>query len=112
MLFIKGNYREEIIVSKNTVIRDERTEAQQLTHTWGVVARDTRMSGWGGAEGGTSWCAWACDPSVDINKVFEWVEDRSDMLRVEIVDLDDFEPPKSCVHFHIYVCDPTHPAAR
>jgi len=99
-------------MSKNTVIRDERTEAQKVTHIWGVVARDKRLSGWGGAEGGTSWCAWACPHDGYINKVLGWVEDRSEMSRVGRVDLSTYKPPRNCVRFSIYVCDPNHIAAR
>jgi hypothetical protein len=37
--------------------QDDRSAAQRLTHRWGVVAKDTFMSGWGHARNGASRCA-------------------------------------------------------
>jgi hypothetical protein len=52
---------------------DDRTEEQKKTHVFAVVAKDKCMSGWGGATGGASRCAWACDPSVNTDRVENWV---------------------------------------
>lgn len=92
--------------------QDDRTEEEKKTHVWAVVARDKCLSGWGAARGGTSRCAWACHPEVNIDRVENWVRDRSEMRNVNVVDLRTYRPPKGTAHFHVYVCDPTHPAAK
>ena len=91
--------------------RDERTPEQRATHQWAVVARDTLMSGWGDAKGGTSRCAWAMPAySININRVFYWVRGRTEMKYVHVVDLSTYRPPRGTAHFSIYVVGPTHPA--
>lgn len=70
------------------------------------------MSGWGGATGGASRCAWACHPDVNTDRVFDWVKRRSEMTFVNLVDLSTYRAPRGTTHFHIYVCDPGHPATR
>lgn len=90
--------------------RDDRTEEQKQTHTWGVVARDKFMSGWGGAAGGVSRCAWACESLADANVVEKWVSDRSEMRNVTVVDLNTYRAASSTAHFHIYVVNAAHPA--
>lgn len=89
---------------------DDRTDEQRQTHKWGVVARDKFMSGWGGAKGGASRCAWACAPDADFDKLFNWVSSRSEMVYVNKVDLSTYRPPRGTAHFHIYVCDKDHPS--
>lgn len=89
---------------------DDRTPEQKNTHRWGVVARDRFLSGWGGASGGASRCAWACAPDVDIDRVERWVRNRGEMRYVNKVDLSTYRPPRGTAHFHIYVCDSGHPA--
>ena len=89
---------------------DDRTPEQKLTHRWGVVARDKFMSGWGGARGGASRCAWACDPAADLCQLEKWVRSRSQMIYVNVVDLNTYRPPRGTAHFHIYVCEPDHPS--
>lgn len=90
---------------------DDRNEEQRKTHIWGVVARDRFMSGWGGASGGISRCAWACGADVNSDRVFNWVKARPEMRNVALVDLSTYRPPSGTAHFHIYVVKPTHPAA-
>lgn len=92
--------------------KDDRTPKQRQTHRWGVVARDKFMSGWGGAQGGASRCAWACAPDVNIDRVYNWVKSRSEMRYVNIVDLSTYRAPRGTAHFHVYVCDAQHPGAR
>lgn len=93
-------------------IQDDRTTAQRSTHQWGVVARDTFMSGWGEAKGGVSRCAWAVPmDTVNIDRVEQWVRSRKEMRYVNVVDLNTYRPPKGTAHFHIYVVEPTDPAA-
>ena len=91
---------------------DDRTAEQKATHRLGVVARDKFMSGWGGASGGVSRCAWAVNTSeVNINRVENWVRSRSEMRYVNVVDLNTYRPPRGTAHFHIYVVDPHDSAA-
>ena len=95
-------------------LEDNRTEEQKKTHTWLVVGTDKFLSGWGGAEGGLSYAAWACKPE-DRRSVLDWVERRSDMLRVREVAESEYAGkyrPNStyCVHCHIYVVEDGHPS--
>lgn len=78
------------------------TEAEKITHRWGVVAKDRFMSGWGDAAGGASRCAWACKPE-DLHECEKRIRDRKKMLYVNIVDLNAYRPPRGTAHFHIYV---------
>lgn len=91
--------------------KDDRTEEQKKTHVLAVVARDKFLSGWGGAMDGASRCAWACHPDVNTDRVFNWVQARSEMKHVNLVDLRTYRPPKGTADFHIYVCNPGHVAA-
>lgn len=96
-----------------TIIKDDRTEEQKTSHVWAVVANDRAMSNWGIAKGGTSRVAWACQTHRDASKVFDWVKSRSEMKYVSIVDLRNYNPPKTDAHFHVYVVDPeTHIALQ
>jgi len=94
------------------VKKDDRTDEQKRTHAWGVVARDKFMSGWGGASGGASRCAWACAPDVNIDRVERWVRSRPEMRHVNVVNLSTYRPPRGTAHFHIYVANSDHIAAR
>jgi hypothetical protein len=94
------------------VKQDDRTPAEKKTHRWAIVAKDRCMSGWGGASGGASRCAWACAPDVNTDRVFNWVKSRSEMSYVSLVDLDTYRAPRGTAHFHIYVCNSDHVAAR
>lgn len=85
------------------VIQDDRTPEQRQTHVWAVVARDKAMSGWGGAAGGHSRCAWACASLHDAEQKERWVRDRSEMRNVAIHDLRTYRVPMGTAHFHIYV---------
>jgi hypothetical protein len=94
-------------------VEDDRNAEQQITHYMAVVALDKGMSGWGSARGGTSRCAWAFDHNqVNSDRVFNWVKKRSDMRHVYFVDLRTYRPRKGTAHFHIYVCNPDHVAAK
>lgn len=87
---------------------DDRTPEQKKTYRWGVVAKDKFMSGWGGATGGASRCAWACAPDADLDKLERWVRGRSEMRYVNVVDLSTYRPPRDTAHFHIYVAEKDH----
>jgi len=92
--------------------QDDRTEEQKKTHYLAVVMRDNLMSGWGQAKDGASRCAWAFDPSkVNSNRVFNWVKNRKG-ARVNLIDLRAYRAPRGTAHFHIYACEPDHPAAK
>jgi len=88
-----------------SIFKDDRTEDQKSTHWKGVKGTDTVLSGWGQAEGMTSYAIWACKPE-DLDAVYEWVESRSDMKNVAEVDLDDFVKPTG--HTHVYVVTEGH----
>jgi hypothetical protein len=90
------------------VKQDDRTLEQKQTHKWGVVAKDKFMSGWGGAQGGISRCAWACAPDASLAQLEQWVRHRQEMRYVNVVDLNTYRPPRGTVHFHIYVCEKDH----
>lgn len=95
-----------------TIIEDDRTPEQKTTHNWAVVARDNSMSGWGGASGGYSRCAWAIPETMvgHIQKVKAWVCKRSEMSFVYITQLSYYRPSRNTAHFHIYVAGSDHPA--
>jgi hypothetical protein len=88
-------------------IQDDRTAEQRQTHRFLIIGTDKFMSGWGKAEGGTSYAAWACR-AEHRKAVFEWVESRSDMKRVR-ESYSDWKP-RGRGHAHIYVVEPGHPA--
>ncbi len=90
---------------------DDRTHEQRKTHHFAIVARDSFMSGWGLAAGGYSRVAWAMPAGVSPDKVEDWVRSRTEMKYVNFVDLDTYRPPRSTSYFHIYVVEPSHPAA-
>lgn len=93
-------------------IQDDRTTEQKFTHRWLVIGTDSFLSGWGKAEGGQSYEAWAYKP-INRDKVLRWVKARSDMKRVrEAVDNGGNlrYRPSGPGHCHIYVVDDGHPA--
>ena len=94
-------------------INDDRTAAEKSTHRYLVVGTDRCLSGWGGATGGASFAAWACEGYNDAKKAEKWVRSRSDMTRVRIVvdsAQSPYRPGRSCAHLHVYVARPGHPA--
>ncbi len=96
-------------------VQDDRTAAQRGKLTSLIVGTDSFLSGWGGAEGGASYAAWACT-SEDEPTVLDWVESRSDMKRIRVL----YDPPhmpyrpnsRHCAHLHIYVVKPSHPSVE
>lgn len=91
---------------------DDRTKEQKATHRWGVVARDKFLSGWGGATGGASRCAWACETHALADRMLQWVKARSEMRYVRIVSLTSYRAPRGTAHFHVYVADENHVGAQ
>ena len=90
---------------------DDRTEDQKKSHHILITATDKFMSGWGGASGGTSKCAWACKDHAQADKIYEWVKNRSEMKYVNIHYRNEWKP-RNYAHLHIYVVDENHPALR
>ncbi len=90
--------------------QDDRTKEQMQTHTTLITATDKFMSGWGKAKNGLSKCAWACKPE-HADKVFDWVQNRSDMRYVNMNYSGNWYP-KNAAHLHIYVVNEGHPALR
>ena len=94
-------------------MEDDRTPEQLKTHQLLIIGTDSFMSGWGAAENGVSYAAWACHYD-DADKVRRWVESRGEMKRVrETVD-PTYDGkryrPSGRGHCHIYVVDEGHPA--
>lgn len=88
-------------------LTDTRTAAQHTTHTVLVVGTDPGLSGWGKAEGGRSYAAWACTPE-DAPRVLGWARARGDLRRVRVVR----GPwrPQGVGHAHVYLVGPGHVA--
>lgn len=92
-------------------MQDDRTPEQLKTHNWLVIGTDNFMSGWGEAEDGVSYAAWACRPD-DSKACLEWVEGRGDMRRIR----ETVDPayngvryrPSAKGHCHIYVWEPSN----
>lgn len=97
------------------IIKDDRTPEQRKTHAYLVVGTDSFLSGWGGAEGGASYAAWACEDK-HVEKVEAWVRARDEMKRVRVVCEDEEKPyrpnPDICAHLHIYVVEADHVSLR
>lgn len=94
----------------STIIEDDRTEEEKLTHSCIVLGTDRFLSGWGYAKNGLSYAGWACQDK-DLWKVERWVKARSDMKRVRIVG-NNYRPSNYCAHLHIYVVNENHNALR
>ena len=90
-------------------MHDDRTEEQLKTHTYLVTATDRCLSGWGGASGGLSKCAWACTKAT-VDSVYQWVNSRSDMKCVKIRGPHDCVWRPKCAHLAIYAVEDGHPA--
>ncbi len=94
-------------------IQDDRTPEQKSTHRYLVIMTDSFMSGWGGASGGSSFAAWACEGNGAAKRVERWVRSRSDARRVRVtVDTESspYRPGRTCAHLHIYVVTDGHPS--
>lgn len=89
------------------VIQDDRTAAEKVSHPFLVIATDTFLSGWGRAEGGMSYAAWACTEK-DAPIVMQWVRRRSDMKKIRLYCGKWYPTGKG--HAHIYVVHDDHPS--
>ena len=88
-------------------INDRRTESEKTSHPHLIVGTDRILSGWGYADGGVSYAAWACRQE-DRCKVLAWVRSRGDMLRVREVSQN--YRPRGRGHLSVYVVNEDHPA--
>lgn len=92
-------------------VEDDRTPEERRTHRVLIIGTDSFLSGWGKANGGASYAAWACT-TEDEYAVDRWVRSRGDMKRVRSVFDSPARrySPKGRGHCHIYVVGPEHPA--
>ena len=96
------------------ILKDDRTieQTKDEGYVWLVIGTDTCMSGWGRAEKGKSYAAWACK-FEDLDRVEAWVRNRKEMKRVRIVhDSKGNYHPRNAGHCHIYVVTEDHPALK
>ena len=103
-----SGFRKDYTSRKNeSVVRDDRKGGQHRSHYMGVIALDTAMSGWGCADGMSSYAVWAYNPDHwDGEKILEKAEARSDMEDASIIDLRDSLPNG---HIHIYRIEDCRP---
>jgi len=97
------------------IIEDRRTEKQKERLKYIVYAHDKFMSGWGLAKDGRSLCAWAVESESDRDKILDWVENRSDMRRVDWDLASEFDRKlkrKTFAHCSIYSATKEHPILR
>ena len=88
---------------------DDRTDEQKRTHKLAWVGTDRVLSGWGGALGGKSYAGWAFESGYE-NACESWIRKRSDLDRVRLVVLNDYNP--KAAHTHIYVFGNRHVDAQ
>lgn len=84
--------------------RDNLADASEYTNL--VGGRDSFLSGWGQAPNG-SYAYWACRDE-DVEKVREWVDNRDEFRRVEVVE--DIPKRGKGTHTSVYVVREGHPA--
>jgi len=92
-----------------TIRVDDRNTEQLKTHTILITATDKCLSNWGNVCPGASKCAWACKDWDTADKMYNWVNNRSDMKYVNI-NTSKWYPKAS--HVHIYVVNDSHPALK
>ena len=88
-------------------IRDDRNAQEKFTHHIIIMGRDSFLSGWGKAAGGSSYAGWACTEH-DAESVYKWVLRRGDIKHVKRVDAG--YSPSGKGHYHIYAVHAGHPA--
>lgn len=86
------------------IIRDTRTPEQAAETQYLVVMTDRFLSGWGAADGGLSYAAWACRAD-NLAEVEREIRTRRDALRVRVV-VDRpgkrYRPGPGCAHLTVY----------
>lgn len=94
-------------MSNRLIVNDQRDDVE--LYKKGVICRDKCLSGWGLAKGGSSWAIWAGPPELNYEKLYDWVNGRSDSQYVRIVeDINKYRPPRTAKHLTIYVIDENH----
>jgi hypothetical protein len=80
-------------------------------YIYAVVARDKFMSGWGQAEGRSSYAAWLCREN-QLPYVRQWVESRPEMTHVDVLirDAAASRAKRSRNHWSFYVVEGRHPS--
>jgi hypothetical protein len=97
------------------IINDERTKEQKQQLKYIVYAHDKFMSGWGQAKDGRSLCAWAIETESQKDRMLNWVENRSDMTRVDwdlACEFDRKLNRKTFSHRSIYSATKDHPILK
>ena len=91
---------------------DPRTTVEIDPHAqfaeYHIAALDICMSGWGKASEGNSYAVWACNQS-QVDRIQKWVESRSEMKSVRIVQKSGLTT-RPGDHVHVYFVNDTHPA--
>ena len=87
------------------ILEDDRTEQEKRELPILVIGTDSFLSGWGKAEGGMSYAAWACNNET-MYRVERWVRNRPDMKRVRVTC--GAYHPKGVGHCHIYAVHADH----
>ena len=96
-----------------TNYQDQRTDEQKKTHTILVTAKDKFLSGWGMAQNGSSYCAWAIDPNEASHaKLLHWVESRREMKYINVRYDSGKNWRPNAAHVSIYVVDQNHPSQK
>lgn len=95
------------------IVVDDRTAEQQQTLRCLVVGTDRFLSGWGLAEGGLSYAAWACSED-DVETVLRWARQRADLQTVRVVREAPgrrYKPShRRCAHLHVFAVTEGHVA--
>ena len=95
------------------IYKDQRTDEQKKTHTILVTAKDKFMTGWGHAQNGASYCAWAVNPNEASHaKLLHWVESRPEMKYINVRYDGGKNWRPNAAHVSIYAIDANHPSQR
>jgi len=97
------------------IIKDDRTKEQKEQLKYIVHAHDKFMSEWGQAKNGRSLCAWAVETEAQKDKILNWLEARSDMIRADWDLASEFDRKlkrKTFAHCSIYPTTKEHPILK
>lgn len=83
------------------ITNDRRSEADKVRTLGFVIATDKFMSGWGGAEGGSSYFAVPFTSYDDADLIEANMKVRPEMLRVRVVSAKYQPRTTYAVHFSI-----------
>lgn len=93
------------------ILKDNRSPAEQHTHTALIGGRDNFLSSWGqcGPGKGSSFAYWACEPDQE-DQVRGWVESRGEINLIDIETVLGTEATLPGDQMHIYRVNADHPA--